>query len=57
MIETSFPEVSETPVLSLPLTHHIPNVYEYDDKVGVIAEIPSLGKKDIGVEVEDGVLT
>ena len=33
------------------------NVYEYDDKVGVIAEIPGLGKKDIGVEVEDGVLT
>mgnify|MGYP005655757165 CR=1 FL=1 len=33
------------------------NVYEYDDKVGVIAEIPGLDKKDLNVEVEDGVLT
>jgi len=33
------------------------NVYEYDAKVGVIAEIPGLDKKDLNVEVEDGVLT
>ena len=33
------------------------NVYEYDDKVGVIAEIPGLDKKDLNVEVEDGTLT
>ena len=33
------------------------NVYEYEDKVGVIAEIPGLDKKDLNVEVEDGVLT
>ena len=33
------------------------NVYEYDDKVGIIAEIPGLDKKDLDVEVEDGVLT
>ena len=33
------------------------NVYEYDDKVGVVAEIPGLDKKDLSVEVEDGVLT
>jgi len=33
------------------------NVYEYDDKVGIVAEIPGLDKKDIFVEVEDGVLT
>jgi len=33
------------------------NVYEYDDKVGVVAEIPGLDKKDLTVEVEDGVLT
>ena len=33
------------------------NVYEYDDKVGVIAEIPGLDKKDLTIEVEEGVLT
>ena len=30
------------------------NVYEYDDKIGVVAEIPGLDKKDLSVEVEDG---
>ena len=33
------------------------NVYEYDAKIGVIAEIPGLDKKDLNIEVEDGVLT
>ena len=33
------------------------NVYEWKDKVGVIAEIPGLSKKDLSVEVTDGVLT
>ena len=32
------------------------NVYEYDDKIGIIAEIPGLDKKDVTVEVEDQVL-
>jgi len=32
------------------------NVYEWKDKVGVIAEIPGLSKKDLSVEVTDGVL-
>ena len=33
------------------------NVYEYDDKVGIIAEIPGLDKKNVTVDVEDSVLT
>jgi len=33
------------------------NVYEYDEKIGVIAEIPGLDKKDLNIEVEEGVLT
>jgi|TARA_B100001939_G_scaffold346944_1_gene367098 HSP20 family protein len=59
MIETSFPEVSNTVGVKPFTNSSYPkvNVYEYDDKVGVIAEIPGLSKKDIGVEVEDGVLT
>ena len=32
-------------------------MYEWDTKVGVIAEIPGLSKKDLSVEVTDGVLT
>ena len=33
------------------------NVYEYDDKVGIVAEIPGLDKKQLSIEVEEGVLT
>ena len=33
------------------------NVYEYDDKVGIVAEIPGLDKKQLEVSVEEGVLT
>ena len=33
------------------------NVYEYDDKVGIVAEIPGLDKKNVSVEVEENVLT
>ena len=33
------------------------NVYEYDDKVGIVAEIPGLDKKDLSIDVEDGILT
>ena len=33
------------------------NVYEYDDKVGIVAEIPGLDKKNVTVDVEDGTLT
>ena len=32
------------------------NVYEYDDKVGIIAEIPGLDKKDLKIDVEEGIL-
>ena len=33
------------------------NVYEYDYKIGFIAEIPGLKKNQLDIEVEDGVLT
>ena len=32
------------------------NVYEYDDKIGIVAEIPGLDKSNVSVEVEDQVL-
>ena len=33
------------------------NIYEYDDKIGIIAEIPGLDKKNVSVEVEENLLT
>ena len=33
------------------------NVYEYDDKVGIVAEIPGLDKSNVSVDVEEQVLT
>jgi len=33
------------------------NVYEYNDKIGIIAEIPGLTKNQVNIEVEDNILT
>ena len=33
------------------------NVYEYDDTIGIVAEIPGLDKKNVSVDVEDSILT
>ena len=33
------------------------NVYEYDDKIGIVAEIPGLDKSNVSVDVEEQVLT
>ena len=59
LINTQFPEI-EKQVGVKPFqgtAYPKVNVYEYDDKIGVVAEIPGLDKKDLSVEVEDGVLT
>ena len=59
IVSTSFPQINQTVGVN-PFgnsAYQKVNVYEYDDKVGIIAEIPGLTKKDIFVEVEDGVLT
>jgi len=32
------------------------NVYEYDEKINIIAEIPGLDKKNVSVEVEEDIL-
>ena len=33
------------------------DIYEYDDKIGIIAEISGLDKKNVTVDVEDDILT
>ena len=59
LVSSSFPQINETVGVNPFGNTAYPkvNVYEYDDKVGVVAEIPGLDKKDLNVEVEDGVLT
>ena len=59
IVEASFPDVTKSVGVKPFQGTAYPkvNVYEYDTKIGVIAEIPGLDKKDLNVEVEDGVLT
>ena len=59
MMETSFPEIVNTVGLRPFEGTAYPkvNVYEYEDKVGIVAEIPGLNKKQLNVDVENGVLT
>ena len=59
MVETQFPDVVKSVGVKPYQGSAYPkvNVYEYDDKVGIVAEIPGLDKKQLSVEVEEGVLT
>ena len=59
IVGKSFPEINQQVGVNPFSNTAYPkvNVYEYDDKIGVIAEIPGLDKKDLHVEVEEGVLT
>ena len=59
MLETNFPEVIDQVGVTPYSNSAYPkvNVYEYDDKVGIVAEIPGLDKKQLEVSVEEGVLT
>ena len=59
MVETQFPDVVKSVGVKPYQGSAYPkvNVYEYDDKVGIVAEIPGLNKKQLNVEVEEGVLT
>ena len=59
MLETQFPDVVKSVGVKPYQGSAYPkvNVYEYDDKVGIIAEIPGLDKKQLEVSVEEGVLT
>ena len=59
MVESQFPEVVKSVGVKPYQGSAYPkvNVYEYDEKVGIIAEIPGLDKSQLNVEVEDGILT
>ena len=56
LVQHSFPEINKQ-VGGNPFqgtAYPKVNVYEYDDKVGLVAEIPGLDKNDLNVEVEEG---
>ena len=58
IVNTQFPEI-EKQVGVKPFSgtaYPKVNVYEYDDRIGIIAEIPGLDKKDLKVDVEEGIL-
>ena len=59
MVESQFPDVVKQVGVKPYAGSAYPkvNVYEYEDKVGIIAEIPGLDKKQLEVSVEEGVLT
>ena len=59
MIEAQFPNVVQQVGVKPYQGSAYPkvNVYEYDDKIGLVAEIPGLKKKQLNIEVEDSVLT
>tara|TARA_Y100001937_G_scaffold97516_1_gene132813 strand:+ start:1854 stop:2327 length:474 start_codon:yes stop_codon:yes gene_type:complete len=59
IVSTTFPQINKQVGVNPFQGTAYPkvNVYEYDDKVGIVAEIPGLDKKQLTIEVEDGVLT
>ena len=59
MVETQFTDITKSVGVKPYAGTAYPkvNVYEYEDKVGIIAEIPGLDKKQLEVSVVEGVLT
>ena len=57
LIDKSFPNFKEETGVSFNQgAYPKVNIYEYDDKIGIVAEIPGLDKKNVSVEVEEDVL-
>ena len=59
IIQTQFPQIEKQVGVKPYQGSAYPkvNVYEYDDKIGIVAEIPGLEKGQLNVDVEEGVLT
>ena len=58
LIDKSFPNFKEETGVSFNQgAYPKVNVYEYDDKIGIVAEIPGLDKSNVSVDVEEQVLT
>ncbi len=59
LVESQFPEVMRTIGIRPYEGSAYPkvNVYEYQDRVGIVAEIPGLNKSQLVIDVQEGVLT
>ena len=58
LMDTTFPNFKEEVGVSFNQgAYPKVNVYEYDDKISIVAEIPGLDKKNVTVDVEDSILT
>ena len=58
LMDTTFPNFKEEVGVSFNQgAYPKVNVYEYDDKIGIVAEIPGLDKSNVSVDVEEQVLT
>ena len=58
LIDKSFPNFKEETGVSFNQgAYPNVNVYEYDDSIGIVAEIPGLDKSNVSVDVEEQVLT
>ena len=58
MIDTTFPGFFKESGVSFEKgSYPRVNVYDFEDKINITAEIPGLNKKDVQVVVEDGNLT
>ena len=59
IVESQYPDITKSVGVKPYAGSAYPkvNVYEYDEKVGIVAEIPGLDKKQLNVEVEEGILT
>ena len=58
LIDKSFPNFKEETGVSFNQgAYPKVNVYEYDDSIGIVAEIPGLDKSNVSVDVEEQVLT
>jgi len=59
MFESNFPDFMNEVGVKPFSTSAYPrvNVYEYEDKVTVVAEIPGISKDNLTIDVEDGTLT
>ena len=59
MVEAHYPDITKSVGVKPYQGSAYPkvNVYEYEDKIGIVAEIPGLDKNQMSVDVEEGTLT
>ena len=58
MMEQAFPSFKEDVGVSFNQgAYPKVNVYEHDDKISIVAEIPGLDKKNVTIDVEESILT